>query len=361
MNVYKQRLDSIVSQLPENAGGALVTSQISRLYLTGLDVDNGFLLVTRQGCALITDFRYIEVARHTLEGVCEAVVYKKLSDTFAELLGRFGASSLLIERERLTIAERQRLAEALEPVELLDSDCLDTVLGSLRISKNTAELGLIRAAQAVTEKAFRRILDFIKEGVSESDLALELEFDMRRRGAQRVAFDLIIAAGANGSKPHAVPGDNRIRQGDFITFDIGAVVGGYHSDMTRTVALGTVTNEQLTVYETVRRAQAAGIEYLMAGGLDCKEADATARSIIEKAGYGDCFGHSLGHGVGMEIHEKPNLSPAATGTIPEGSIVTVEPGIYIEGRFGVRIEDMLYICDGSAIDLTGIEHELIVI
>ncbi|MBQ9994359.1 MAG: aminopeptidase P family protein [Clostridia bacterium] len=361
MNEYKNRIQSVIAQLPEEADGALVMSQVNRLYLTGYDADTGFLLITRGGCAFVTDFRYIEAANAALDGVCEAVVYSKLGDTLPSLCDKFGAKALLTERERITVAQSAQISEALLPCRAIVSETLDDILMSMRTTKTIAELELVRAAQAITEQSFRHILTCVKEGVSERDLALELEFHMRRSGAQRVAFDLIVAAGPNGSMPHAVPSDYRIKKGDFITFDIGAVVGGYHSDMTRTVSLGEVSEDKLKVYETVRAAQRAGIEYLMSGGTDAFSADKAARDVIEKAGYGKCFGHSTGHAVGLEIHETPSLSPSSKSTLSPGCIVTVEPGIYLAGQFGVRIEDMLYITEDSAIDLTNIERELIVL
>ena len=358
---FTDRLERLVAQLPEEADGALVTSQVCRLYLTGYNADTGFLLVTKGGCAFVTDSRYIEAASIALEGVCEAVCYSKFGETMRGLCEKFGAKSLLIERSSLTLAEADRFAEAFEPVKLLRTSHLDDIIGGMRLSKNLLELEQIKAAQLLTEQCLYRLFDKIKEGVSEKELALELEFDMRRNGAERVAFDLIIAAGPNGSMPHAVPSDYKVKRGDFITFDIGSVINGYHSDMTRTVSLGNVSDEQMKVYETVRKAQAASIDYLVGGGLSCFEADKIARDIITEAGYGDCFGHGLGHGVGVEIHEAPRLSYASKDILCEGCVVTVEPGIYLEGRFGVRIEDMLYITKDSAIDLTNVQRELIVL
>jgi len=361
MNQYAQRLERLAAQLPQEADGALITSQVCRFYLTGYNADTGFLLVTRGGNAFVTDSRYIEAASAALEDVCPAVCYTKLGETVRGLCAEMNASSLLIERSSLTLEEADRFDQSFEPVKLLRTSHLDDIIAAMRLSKNEFEAQQIKAAQRLTERSFRKILGMIKEGVSEREIALELEFDMRRSGAERMAFDPIIAAGPNGSMPHAVPSDYKIRKGDFITFDIGAVVNGYHSDMTRTVSLGKVSDEQMKVYETVRTAQKAAIDYLTGGGLSCFEADKIARDIITEAGYGKCFGHGLGHGVGAEIHEAPRLSYASTATLCEGCVVTVEPGIYLEGKFGVRIEDMLYITADSAIDLTDIETELIVI
>ena len=360
---YIDRLDRVVAQLPENADGAFVTSQVCRFYLTGYNADTGFLLVTRGGCAFVTDARYIEAASAALEGICPAVCYTrgKFGEVIVGLCGEMGAKSLIIERGSVTLAEVERYEKSFEPVEILRSEHLDNIISSMRLSKTEFEMEQIKAAQRLTERSLRRILGMIKEGVSEREIALELEFDMRRSGAEKVAFDLIVAAGPNGSMPHAVPSDYRIRPGDLITFDIGSTVNGYNSDMTRTVAFGRISDEQLKVYETVRTAQKAAIDYITAGGFSCPEADQIARTIITEAGYGECFGHGLGHGVGVEIHEAPTLSHISKDDMCEGCVVTVEPGIYLEGKFGVRIEDMLYITKDSAIDLTDFETDLIVL
>lgn len=361
MNPYSNRLFSLTEQLPDDVDGVLLTSQVNRRYITGLDIDNGFLIITRRGACLLTDPRYIEAAQRALEDICEAAVYSELGAAMRSKMDELEADTLLIESEAVTIAQARRLEKAVYPHELISDDRLDGILASMRAGKQSEELELIRAAQMITERSLNHTLELVREGVTERELALALEFDMRRSGAEGVAFDLIVAAGPNGSMPHAVPGDYAVKKGDFITFDIGAKVCGYHSDMTRTVALGSVTDEQRIVYETVKRAQKAGIEYLMDGGRSCFEADKAARDVIAQAGYGEYFGHSTGHGVGLEIHEAPSLSTRSESTIAEGAVVTVEPGIYLPGRFGVRIEDMIYCSDEGCIDLTNITHELIVL
>lgn len=366
MNPYANRLYSVAEQLPDDVDGVLITSQVSRRYLTGLDIDNGYLILTRAGTCFITDSRYIEAAQRALEDVCSAVEYSAAADsglgkTLTEQMEALSADSLLIDSEYVSVAQAKRLEKYVYPHELICDERLDTILSSMRASKQSGELELIRAAQMITERSFNHILELVREGVTEKELALNLEFDMRRSGADDIAFDLIVAAGPNGSMPHAVPGDYTIKKGDFITFDIGAKVGGYHSDMTRTVVLGSVTDEQRIVYETVKHAQKAGIEYLMNGGRNCAEADRAARGVIEQAGYGKYFGHTTGHGVGLEIHEAPSLSSRSKSDIADKAVVTVEPGIYLPGRFGVRIEDMIYCSDDGCIDLTGITRELIVL
>ena len=229
----------------------------------------------------------------------------------------------------------------------------------LRECKTEEEIGKIEQAQAIAEAAFAHILEYIHEGVTEREVALELEFYMRRAGATRAAFDIIVAAGASGSVPHAIPSDEPIRRGDLVTMDFGAVVDGYHSDMTRTVAVGEVSERQKLVYDTVLRAQKASLAVLKAG-VSCVEGDAAARRVIEEAGFGQHFGHGTGHGVGLEIHEEPRLSPrAGEKLLRVGQVVTVEPGIYLPGECGVRIEDMALITKEGCRNLTHAPKELI--
>ena len=222
------------------------------------------------------------------------------------------------------------------------------------------ELETIIAAQRIAEKAFDHILGFITPDKLETEVALELEYFMLKNGADALSFDTIAVSGKNSSLPHGVPSDKKIERGDFITMDYGAVVDFYHSDMTRTVAYGEVSSKQAEVYETVLKAQIAGVEALKPG-TSCRDVDAVSRNIIKAAGYGEYFGHGLGHGVGVEIHEKPTLNPNSSDTLTAGYIVTVEPGIYIPDNFGVRIEDMAYITEDGYINLTSCEKKLIVL
>ena len=273
---------------------------------------------------------------------------------------KHGVRRLLVEAGQMTLRERRKLRETLSG-DVEDGDELDDWLEALRLIKSPDELRRIREAQALTAYGFEKILDYIRPGRTEREIALELEFLIRRQGAEGIAFDFIVVSGANSSLPHGVPSDKAVEPGDFVTMDFGAVVDGWHSDMTRTVAVGRVGEKQRAVYNTVLRAQQAALAVLRAG-LPCVEGDAAARRIIEAAGYGGCFGHSTGHGVGVEIHEAPRLSPGAAGErLAAGSVVTVEPGIYIPGEFGVRIEDMAFITPDGCENLTGCPKELMVL
>lgn len=351
------RLEQLASRLPEQRDGALVISQCNRRYLTGFPSSAGWVLVTQNKSYFLTDFRYIEAARRRVRGA-ECRMVTAVCPALLELCRFHGLERIYVEGS-LPVRELTALQKGLPGIAVEAGEKLDGWLSSLRLVKSADELEKIKEAQALTEYGFDHILPLIRPGRTEREIALDLEFLIRRQGAEGVAFDFIVVSGQNSSLPHGVPGDKAVEPGDFVTMDFGAVVDGWHSDMTRTVAVGRASAEQKRVYETVLQAQLAALEALKAG-LSCVQGDAAAREIIAAAGYGDCFGHGTGHGVGMEIHEEPRLSPSAAGQILQsGSVVTVEPGIYLPGRFGVRIEDMVYITETGCENLTHCEKGLI--
>ncbi len=352
-----QRLCRLASSLCEGEA-ALIMSQSNRLYFTGFDADNGALWLTRDEACFLTDSRYTEAARRVigdLPCVCSNGLF---ADTIAMLKKR-GVAKLYTE-DSLTLAEHRRLFRAATGIELESDSTLCRRIRDERSVKDAQEIALIRRAQAVTEAGFDYILPRITAGRTEKEIALDLEMFMRREGADSVAFDFIVASGENGSLPHAVPGDRVVRCGDFVTLDFGATVDGYRSDMTRTVAVGEIGDEQRLVYDTVLAAQTACLASLRAG-MSGEEGDVLARDVIASAGYGEAFGHSTGHGVGIDIHEWPNLSPRSPELLRAGSVVTVEPGIYLEGRFGVRIEDMVWLKEDGCVNLTNSPKALIIL
>lgn len=360
-NKFLWRTNQLISVIPEEYDGALIMSEINGKYFTGFNCDNGYFIVTRNGCVYVTDSRYTEAAGKALDW-CEVVEYSgpDMKETFGGISQKLGIRTLLVESDRMTLTQYGMMSEVLQPAGLVEDGGLDKLIESLRVHKDSDEIVCMKAAQNIAEQTLKHIYTLIREGVSEADLAFEFEFYARRLGAERLAFDSIVASGENGSMPHAVPGQRRIQSGDFITFDVGCVVGGYHSDMTRTVAYGNVSNEQRRIYDVVLRAQQNAMDYLFAGGDDLAECDAAARDLIKAEGYGEYFGHGTGHGVGLEIHEFPSVSYRG-GKIPENSVITVEPGIYLPGRFGVRIEDMLYKTETGAVDLTSMDRELLIL
>ncbi len=352
------RLEKISVALDENEA-MLITSDPARRYLIGFGSSAGAIVITRQGAWFFIDFRYFEKAQSVVKG-CNVLLIKDFTKQLGEFFEEKKIDRLYVETSRMNIEEYSRLVKTLKNVEVSKDSRIDSMLYGLFMIKNEGEVKSITAAQKITDSGFEHILEFISEGVTEREIALELEFYMRRLGSEGAAFDFIAVSGENSSLPHGVPTDRKIQKGDFITLDFGAVVNGYRSDMTRTVAISYVSDEQRMVYDTVLKAQMAALKYLKEGILGC-DADRIAREIIENAGYGECFGHSLGHSVGIEIHERPNCSPKSTDKLKSGTIMTVEPGIYLAGKFGVRIEDMVMIKHDGVHNFTESSKELIIL
>ncbi|MBQ2974294.1 MAG: aminopeptidase P family protein [Clostridia bacterium] len=350
-------MDKLKLQLNDGEALLIVSSE-NRRYLTDFESSDGYLLITKNHSVFFTDSRYIEAAGNTVKGCDEIALLTSFSVQLPEYVEKLGIKTLFTEAERLSVAEFAKIQKA------LPCDCLaenaDEMINALRRTKNEGEKQKILAAQAIAEKAFDHILGFIKEGVTEREIALTLDFFMLRNGAECVSFETIAVSGKNSSMPHGVPSDKKIEKGDFITMDYGAVVDGYHSDMTRTVAVGEVSSKQAQIYETVLSAQKKSLEILKAG-VSCRDADAAARDIIKNAGCGEFFGHGTGHGVGIEIHEEPRVSPKSESILQIGDVVTVEPGIYLPGEFGVRIEDMAFITENGSENLTKSPKNLIIL
>ena len=341
----------------DGADCALITSDINRRYFTGMKSSAGAVLVFPDKTYLLVDFRYIEKARAVVKDA-EVIELKKLFPQLIELIKRSGANTMAIESETMTVRELHAYRHFFTDIEIIDDDSLSNAISSLRAVKDEEELACIIKAQRIAEEALEELLPFIKVGRTEREIALELNRLMFRKGAEDLSFETIVLSGANTSMPHGVPSDKAVQEGEFVLMDFGAVYNGYHSDMTRTVCVGEPTEEMRSVYNIVLKAQIAGIEAAHAG-ITGSELDKISRDIIEAAGYGDCFGHSLGHGVGMEIHEKPNASPNYKLPLNEGAVVTVEPGIYIAGKFGVRIEDFVILTENGCNNLTKCSKNLI--
>lgn len=342
-----------------NYDAALIMSQENRFYFTGFNSSYGLLLVTADDALLLTDGRYIEAAQNKVSD-CRVELHDLSKSQLKEFFDRYGAKTVAVEGGRITVLDLANFITALPGFELISDGSLDNAINLLRSIKDEQEIEKIVAAQRIAEKGFDHICNFIKEGKTEKEIQLELDFFMLSHGAEALSFETIAVSGANGSMPHGVPTDKPVKKGEFITLDFGAVYEGYHSDMTRTVALGNVSDEQIFVYNTVLQAQLNSIAFIKAG-VTGKAADEAARSVIRNAGYGDCFGHSTGHGVGVEIHEFPNVSYTNEKPLPAGSVVTVEPGIYLPGKFGVRIEDMVRVTADGCENLTDCTKELIIL
>lgn len=335
----------------------LIVSEPGERYAVGF-LGEGYVLVTRDGAQYSTDGRYIEAAQKQITGA-EVVLTSRAHghlELARDYIQAHGLQRVGFESGRVSVDQHRRWQEAL-PCQLIPAQGL---LDSLRASKDEGELAAMRRAQKITDEAFSAILDFLRPGLTEQEVAARLVYELLRRGARKVSFDPIVAAGANGSMPHAVPGETVIENGMFVTMDFGCIVDGYCSDMTRTVAVGRPTQEMVRVYETVLAAQKAGIAAARAG-IPGRELDAAARAVIAEAGYGAYFTHSFGHSLGLEIHESPNAAPGEERLLPAGAVVSAEPGIYLPGRFGVRIEDVLVLREGGCEDLTASPKELIIL
>lgn len=353
-----QRIEKIKQNLTADTA-LLVTSEANRFYLTGFHSSAGAVLVTKEQAYFLIDFRYVEKAKSVVKS-CKVQLSSNAVVEIAELLKQNGIKQLYVETETVSVAKLGQYKRAFEGVEILTEDTMDRLLEDMRACKSKAELDLIIAAQKLTDETFSYILERIEPGRSEKEIMLDMEFYMRKLGSEGVSFDFIVVSGKNSSLPHGVPTDKLVEVGDFITMDFGAVVGGYRSDMTRTVAVGAVSEEQRKVYDTVLAAQTASIDAIKAG-LVCKDIDKIARDIIYGAGYEGCFGHGLGHGVGIEIHENPAFNTRCDKPLQVGTVMTVEPGIYIENKFGVRIEDMVYVTEQGCLNITNSPKQLIIL
>lgn len=357
----ESRLKMLSDLLPEYADSALIVSKENRKYFTDFVSSLGYLLVTRKEAYLLVDFRYGEAAKKNAK-CCTVITYTNLGNTLRDIIYKHSLHDIMLEGSAFTLNQAASINEIVKSAcaSTIKSPELDKIISRMRIVKTAEEVDKIRHAQLIAEEAFNETLTLIKEGVTECDIALELEYQMRKMGADGVSFDLIVIAGKKTSMPHGVPDNNTIKAGDFITFDIGATVDGYHSDMTRTVALGGVDEYQMRVYNTVLQAQLNALDAVK-DGATCNFVDNAARSYIYQAGFEDCFGHSTGHGVGLEIHEAPSVSPKNSFVLHSGMVITIEPGIYIPDRFGVRIEDMVVVTNDGCINLAQIPKELIVL
>lgn len=338
---------------------ALIISPENRKYFTGFDSSDGFLIASENRAVFITDGRYIEAAEKQISN-CEVKLLGKTYPQIAEILKEMNCNRLLVESTRMTVSTYNSLKGVLKKIPVSTDTTLDTIINTLRSVKTEFEVENIIKAQRIAEEAFNHILKYIKVGVTEKEIALELDFYMLRHGGEGLSFETIAVSGANSSMPHGVPSNKKIENGDFITMDFGTIINGYHSDMTRTVAVGFATDEMKNVYDTVLKAQQNCLDNIKAG-ISCKDGDEFARSVIRNAGLGQYFTHSTGHGVGVEIHEFPNLSPASDSVLQVGNIVTVEPGIYIPENFGVRIEDMALITENGCRNLTNAKKDLIIL
>lgn len=357
-SVYTERLVGLRKKLEKlNADAALITKRENYMYMSGFTGTAAMLYITKNKAILLTDFRYVEQAAAQAPDY-EIIRYNgSYTSEINMIIGNRSKTVLAFEDSYVTYRDYRQFKDNLNVSDMIP---LGTSIEELRRVKDESEMTLIRKAVKIADNAFEHILGYLKPGVTEVEIAAEMEYFMKKQGATGASFDTIIASGLRSSMPHGVASEKKLEAGDVITMDYGALYKGYCSDITRTVFLGEPKADLKRIYQIVLDAQQKGIEAVKQGRRG-KDVDKIARDYIADAGFGDYFGHGLGHGVGLEIHEDPTLSPRGEIILQDGMIVTVEPGIYIPGLGGVRIEDMLLVKGQNAEDLTKAKKELIVI
>lgn len=347
--VRKSLTDSSLSAL-------LVTNPYSRRYLTGFTGTAGVALITESDAFFITDFRYTEQANAQIEGYTIIEQKSTLIEAVAEVVKEHQLTKVGFEQEAMSYAEYDRYQKALE-TELVPTS---GIVEKIRLIKSEDELTIIKHACKIADDAYEHILTFIKPGMTELDVSNELEFFMRKQGATSSSFDIIVASGVRSALPHGVATHKVIESGDFVTLDFGAYYNGYVSDVTRTLAVGEPTDQLKEIHQVVLESQLLALEKIKPG-MTGKEADAISRDYIASKGYGQAFGHSLGHGIGLEVHEGPGLSSRSDVVLEPGMVITIEPGIYLPGIGGVRIEDDALVTETGVEKLTHTSKELVIL
>lgn len=355
MSDRAQRLSGLLAQA--GADVLLVSDLVNVRYVTGYTGTNGVALIGPPTRVFVTDFRYVEQASEEVDSSFERVLAPlDLFEAIEEALPA-GPVRLAFEDDHISVRQHSRLAELLpDRIQLVP---VDGLVEGMRAVKEPGELESIRAATELADGAFSDLVEGGLIGRTERELALALEVRMRELGAARPSFETIVAAGPHGALPHAAPRETAIRRGELVVIDWGAQLDGYCSDCTRTLAAGEPGPHASEIYTLVLEAQLTGLRAVRAGAA-CREVDAAAREVIDAAGHGDHFGHGLGHGVGLAVHEGPRLSQRSTGTLEAGNVVTVEPGVYLPDQFGVRVEDLVVVSEGGCEILTGVPKELTV-
>ena len=356
---HQLRRTKLSPRLPDLEVDALLVSRLPNVrYLTGFTGSNAQALLTAdgEGSVFLTDGRYTEQSRHEVPDMRRETYLGDFPSMFAQACKDAAVTRVGFETAGLTY----RLWEQLSATEDVTLVPVRDEIELLRWVKDPQEIELLNRAQAITDEAFERIQTKLVEGITERDLALELEWALRQSGAEALSFETILAFGESAAEPHHHPSARELRQGDVVKFDFGALYGGYHADMTRTIAFGEPPAEIREIHQLVAAAQQAGFDAVRAG-VSGREADAASRKVIADAGRGEAFSHSLGHGVGLEIHEGPTLRTSSDDVLPVGAVVTVEPGVYVPGLGGVRIEDMVEVTEEGCRVLGTSTRELVVV
>lgn len=350
-NIEKYR-----SLLNDEVQGLFLTSRYSRMYAAEYDIAEGYAVLGKNGARYFTDSRYIESAQKNIKDFEVIDFGRDLFGCLNRAVQELDIETLGFEDGYLTVSEYDLFSNKLNAKFVP----MQEKINAFRASKEPWEIERMKTAQEITDRAFTEVCGRVREGMTEKELAAELIYCLYKNGGEGLSFDPIVVSGPNSSMPHGVPGDRKLQKGDFITMDFGVLYQGYCSDMTRTVALGYATDEMKKVYQTVLDAQLAGIAISKAG-VSGKAVDAAARDLITAAGYGDCFGHSYGHSLGLEIHENPNCNMRNENPMPLHAVCSAEPGIYLPGKFGVRIEDVVVFEENGCTVLTKSPKNLIIL
>lgn len=353
--MQRERIEKLRLKMRERELDAVfVNSLENRYYFSNFRGSSGVLLITKESAFLLTDFRYVDQANEDAS-LYEVVDHNRdLILHVKSIVEKSNVKTLGIEYESLPVEEFFELANAIPSIKITKAD---SIFYDIRMIKDEQEISYLQEAVSLCDQAFEHILTIIRPGMTEKEVGLELEFFMRKAGAEGIKANHVIASGDRSSLPHGQATDRVIQVGDFVKMDIGARINGYYSDFTRTVVLGVPSSKQLEIYQIVQKAQEAALQAIGPGKV-CSELDEVARSIIRDAGYGDCFGHSLGHSIGLAVHEKPAMRNTDDTVLQPGMVITVEPGIYIPGFGGVRIEDFLVITEDGYRNLTKATKEL---
>jgi Xaa-Pro aminopeptidase len=359
--LFLKRINELKNLLKVSNQAIILTNEVNIGYFCGFFHSEGVMLITQEQSYLLVDFRYFEAAQKKSCG-CEVICFNRLFDELVLLLQKNNIKNVYFEASDISVSKFTAFKNAFEKnnIECISTSELDNHISSIRIIKDKTEFDKILKAQQIAERAFNEVLNYIKPEISEKEISARLEFLMKMYGAENKSFDLITITGKKTSLPHGVPTDDKIKAGDFFTLDFGAVYEGYHSDTTRTFAIGYATDEMNEIYNIVLDAQLSALEKIKSGVL-CSDVDKTARDIITQKGFGEYFGHSTGHGVGLQIHEAPTVSVRSDTVLKSGMIITDEPGIYLPDKFGVRIEDMVCVTDDGYINFVSLPKELIIL
>ncbi len=344
------RIDRIAAELKDITHAALITGDVARQYATGFKSSAGIVFITREKSYLIIDGRYYEKAEQQAQG-CEVLLLTDIRKQLYSIIEEHGIKVISIESKTMTVSELEEYKRLFNTLKVDSSGWLSAVIDKMRIIKSADEIQKIEAAQRIAEAAFSKLITAIRPGMTEKQVASILNFYMMDLGADGISFDTIAASGINSACPHAVPTDKPLQNGEFLTLDFGAVVDGYHSDMTRTVVIGKPDEEMQKVYNAVWGANTDALKAVRAD-ITGKLLDNVARSTLDAWGYAEYFTHGLGHGVGLEIHEPPAVSSKSPFTLHEGMVITIEPGVYIPHKYGVRIEDMVVVTTDGCLNLT---------